>query len=136
MSSLASPVGMSVQVGQMEANPLLFGEKRSSAAFVPLCVCVYPSFQRQVIHLGVVEVPLGELHVHLAQEAVLPKSVVMPDGENERLCPEVLHANTILYGQERRFCLPWVECLACEKTNKTKNLTESTECAAVPGGSR
>lgn len=56
-------------------------------------------FQGRVIQLGVVKVPLGKVHVDLAQEAVPAKGVVMPHGENERLGSEVLHANTILQRQ-------------------------------------
>lgn len=46
-----------------------------------------------------VKVPLGKVHVDLAQEAVPAKGVVMPHGENERLGSEVLHANSILQRQ-------------------------------------
>lgn len=57
-------------------------------------------FQGRVIQLGVVKVPLGKVHVDLAQEAVPAKGVVMPHGQNERLGSEVLHANTILQRQQ------------------------------------
>lgn len=64
-------------------------------------------FQGRVIQLGVVKVPLGKVHVDLAQEAVPAKGVVMPHGENERLGLEVLHANTILQQQpDGRFSAP------------------------------
>lgn len=75
-----------------------------------MCFSFYLWFQSQVVQPGVVKVPLGKVHIDLAQEAVPAKGVVMPHGENERLGSEVLHANTILQRQQaRRFCLPIVE---------------------------
>lgn len=75
-----------------------------------MCFSFYLWFQSQVVQPGVVKVPLGKVHIDLAQEAVPAKGVVMPHGENERLGLEILHANAILQRQQaRRFCLPIVE---------------------------
>lgn len=46
------------------------------------------------------KVPLGQVHVHLAQEAVPAKRVMMPHGQNEGLCLQVLHVNAVLGTQE------------------------------------
>lgn len=46
--------------------------------------------------MGVVKVPVGEVYIDLAKETVPAKSVMMPNGENERLRSDVLHVNTIL----------------------------------------
>lgn len=62
-----------------------------------MLVCAfYPGSQRQVVHVGVVKVPLGEVRVHLAQEVVSAKRVMVPHRENQRLGPEIIAADAIL----------------------------------------
>lgn len=51
-----------------------------------------------------VKVIFGEVHIHLAEETVPPKGVVVPNGENEHLGSEIVHVNTILGRQGEVSC--------------------------------
>lgn len=67
-----------------------------------------------------VKVPLGHVQFDLAQETVPAKSVVVPHGQNESLCPQVLHVNPILGTQGP---LSWFGSRAGEMNLRERILT-------------
>lgn len=65
----------------------------------------HSSSEDQVVHLVVVKVPRGQIHVHLTQETVSAKGVVMPDGEEQGQSPQLLQTDTVLQTQREQFHL-------------------------------